>query len=521
MKLIRLASFSTSTDEPTWSTNFNEDILIDANSSIALHNVSFETSFNVVVIGADNDTLRFKLKQSDNYTTVSLEHGTYSESNYLEFLADIQTKLNRALTDPASKQLGTSAQVTHNSDGKIEIAFRQSHRMRLGVQVSFTLFNINNIEQTAAGGGAFYYSSQSAQRKPDCTNVLYSAYPLGLGLSVWRCRLYEWVNPGMGQTVQGFTVGLSKHQPSTWVSKGTISADEAGYYIRGRHPNSEYEYSYPSNGGSRFDSSELNIGSGISPVKYDIGSSLNDIVSVRLRGGKIQLVLHQNNVNGDDSNPGTAKVIYEEDYDHQAPYYPYMVIHGLATNIKLTRLEATLDAFVVPNWPAAATDVGDAAVTTINPGNGSFRDTITYIDLMSHRLAAFLGFDPDLLILSDGFDNYEVGFEASKLFEPTILGDNFMVLLRDIPLDSYDGGYPDTAGNAIGKRRNILATIPVTANNGIYNSGVVTYEPSEKTFISVRNQRPQTFRNIRLELLKSDDTPVATTGLSVITLLIK
>ena len=84
--------------------------------------------------------------------------------------------------------------------------------------------------------------------------------------------------------------------------------------------------------------------------------------------------------------------------------------------------------------------------------------------------------------------------------------DNFLVVSDSLPLNSYDastGGYSKES-QKIGKRKNILMTIPVNDNN----SGLVEYESSTPIFIDINNASAVNQKNLNFRLLRSDFSPI-------------
>ena len=98
-------------------------------------------------------------------------------------------------------------------------------------------------------------------------------------------------------------------------------------------------------------------------------------------------------------------------------------------------------------------------------------------------------------------------FIASNLFKSKIENDCFIILLENIPLESYDGYKKG--------RKNILASIP-NPNNG----DIVVYEPNNINYVELNNANQMTLRNIRATVLYQDYTPVRTLGFNVISVLI-
>jgi len=99
--------------------------------------------------------------------------------------------------------------------------------------------------------------------------------------------------------------------------------------------------------------------------------------------------------------------------------------------------------------------------------------------------------------------------------------DNYVVVLDSQKLVSYDCSKPTRANqtrsiDVVGKRANILATIPV--NN---NTGIVEFQANEVLYIDFDNKGETPIRNLRLRVLDKSLQPIPVQGMSVMTLLIK
>ena len=66
-----------------------------------------------------------------------------------------------------------------------------------------------------------------------------------------------------------------------------------------------------------------------------------------------------------------------------------------------------------------------------------------------------------------------------------------------------------------GRRKNIIATIPVNDNEGY-----LEYQPNELVFIDLDLSRPESIKNLNLRVLNKNFDPLVTSGLSIMTLLI-
>ena len=92
--------------------------------------------------------------------------------------------------------------------------------------------------------------------------------------------------------------------------------------------------------------------------------------------------------------------------------------------------------------------------------------------------------------------------------EIQFLADAFIVMLRDLKCESFDG--------LLNKRSNILAVLSAAPSS----SGQVKYEVANLVFIDLNNAQPLTIRNLKVRLLTNDLQPLLVDGMSTMTLLI-
>ena len=255
------------------------------------------------------------------------------------------------------------------------------------------------------------------------------------------------------------------------------------------------------------------------------------------------------------------------DADRNKPLYPYAYFCGDATNAMMGQPSMTLDPFAIENLDGDAykalltPQVGDmyayrgdgpieaqldsgyerssAAIQTELPviNQNIYEDVplpgqITTVTIAKDILR-WLGFSGDDYI---GSGNYTFtphfnaqefsgtfGFEIipEGVFQITN-SDNYVVVVDSHPLVSYDASQSrglllnDVEAAKIGRRINILSTIPVHNNNGF-----VEYRANELVYIDLDNQFKQNIANLRLRVLDKSLNPVTTKGESVMTLLIK
>ena len=127
---------------------------------------------------------------------------------------------------------------------------------------------------------------------------------------------------------------------------------------------------------------------------------------------------------------------------------------------------------------------------------------------LPQSVANYLGFEfPVNTFFASNFTGI---LSADKLFKGTLSNSSFLVLLDNLPIDSYDG--------FIGQRSNILAVVPKEDKSSDH---VVEYEPNNINFIKINNKTKISLRNVDARIIRVDRFAPEMNGLSVITLLVR
>ncbi len=269
--------------------------------------------------------------------------------------------------------------------------------------------------------------------------------------------------------------------------------------------------------------------------------------------------------NGGDQNNDTIP-----EADKNKPLYPYAYFCGAFEHASMSQPSMTLDPFSIdriqPNaYQAFMTpDAGDTDGYEGADGDPVFADEDGYERASAAMQTKLPELDEDywgglpasspiqlvkLTIAKDilrflGFSGPEYTGSGNHTFNPPFNSqqfsgtfgfeiipnnefqiansDNYVVVLDSDPLLSYDASKSqglllnDITASKIGKRLNILATIPVNDNNGF-----VEYEANELVYIDMGNEFPKNISNLRLRVLNKSLGEVDTIGDSVMTLLFK
>jgi len=110
-------------------------------------------------------------------------------------------------------------------------------------------------------------------------------------------------------------------------------------------------------------------------------------------------------------------------------------------------------------------------------------------------------------------NDYDFTITSDDVFGPVVYNKSVVVELLNIELNSYD---------SLKKGRlNILDVVPDDSSNTNNQSNIISYEPNNVNFIKLNYINDVLQRTFRVRLLNKFLKPIKTTGLIVLTLLIK
>jgi len=503
MKLIRLTS---DTNDGRFDNDYNDEIIIPPNSKVALQSLAVLADITGLQINGDNEVIQFEVKTGQT-RTISLNHETYDQHNHHLFLNDLQLQLNQGLVytdgqttanDQAPSELGMQMKVQTSNKGKVNIDIANT-------KYTYTTANLFDTfkENTTAGinktGTPMKLASATATGtgRADSKHGMASINPFTTGCGVFRVKLNTWVDDGSGatSTTSGFEFGLCNSKPDTWDLPDGMPDTVKTFAIRGFQPGTNY-YMKTSNAGAFADS-------GIVPDTVTGNDPDSDILEISIQGKTIKGKIFRQGV-------AVADDIFSVNYDVDSagipvPLFGYMIFHGARDKIEIIDFKFTPDAFAETNLVdyesfEDLTAIGVGA----RPLAARSRNTNKKIDFLSESITSFLGFSNIVNIVK----GVNVTFIAEELFISTIENGALLILLENLPLESYDGFKKG--------RKSILATVP----NTDIGSRIV-YEPNNLNYIELNNANTVSLRNIRAKLLYQDYTPLKTKGFSVLNILIE
>ena len=247
--------------------------------------------------------------------------------------------------------------------------------------------------------------------------------------------------------------------------------------------------------------------------------------------------------------------------------YPYIYINGKTTDIRLDSFNFSIDPWMLPTggeesgnndeWfftgksdtgldngytSSLVNFIGDNMIQFLEEGiyNRWELKKIFKLQLPSNiwHALGFSAFDDSSITL--GGREYPIGSGTipteywttlnADTLPMSYLSDNYMVVSDSLALDSYDASKSNydkeisnisasiTKAEKLGRRKNILMTIPVNDNT----TGIVEFETNTPIFIDLNNAEPINQRNLNFRVLRKDFTPISqANSTALMTILIK
>ena len=472
MKLIRLYSQN---PKGIFDNEFNEDIIIEPYSKIALQSFSAQIDTEEMTIDSQNDYMQFKIVDtSPDFKGFHIDHGTFNSSNYGTLFSDISLKMNR-LMDNATNELGRQWRIGDNVSNK-----HVNFSLKLGTYVSpestdakvVPLVGKVNCVGTQAG---IFNRNGGIETRNDA--FLYIRSPNCKGASSFRARLYN--NPASG-IAQGFVLAYLASPPDRNITE--IDPQDILYGIRMVGIGERYKYI---RNGVEIAHSTLNA------QVAGTNNKDNDYLSIDTSRGSISLNVYR----GD-----TKHELFTDVYNHIKDLFPVLIFVG-DSNFRVNAIKFTSDPFYnIVNVPVNETELG-----TIIPSGGA-QTAIKTLQFADADLAKFFGFKKTEYKSPNPVYEYDFVSEAS--FQPSDFSDSYIIEMLNLNIDAYDGWNK--------QHKNILATI--TQADVIRER--LTYSANFPIFLNLLTPTRLLLRRISARLLREDFSAVNLTGFSQITIII-
>ena len=515
MKLVRI---TTDDQLAVFETKFNEDIVLEPNSQMALSNASFDTVFKNLEIDANNDTIKYKIRVADE-KTIQLNHGTYtsSETDTNDMMAQLENKFNEGLTF-AGGEIGASfrvnnTDVNHPTQGKVSFFCRRANYATITSDFEFTNGAAINKDNGVTKRALFQQSG--ADRANDQCKVL-GIELFAQGCAIVRTKIRSLVDNG--SVDNGFRMWLTDNTVDTISGNDDVKTENTKLYLQVAPKAGDtdtFKYSHSVNGAVLVDSAKdvlsHAIAGGGDPSNDgagDVANSNNDIIEFRQQSGNLSIFLYRN---GQAASEEIAVIAYDYTTAGNNRLYFGMSFQGQKANTSVEALKVSFDPFAPPvSRTYEATVLDDLEVSAGLPPptpNQRIAPATFEVTIDSVELRDYLGFENQVNTSALLYQSQILG---DYLFTANLMNDSFVFELLNIDIESYD--------SFSGGQRNILKVIPAAGSDA---DTTIDYEASNLVFVDLRNKYPITLRNIKARILRNDLEPIVVRGMSVCTLLIR
>lgn len=568
MKLVRLST----DNDGVFASAFQNDMTIAPQSQMALLNLTFQTNIGtfITIPPATNITVKTDDDLVVSSNLVTFPENSYSVSEIETFYKDVQHTFNSALKNDNSRGAGDKSyngvcsgmRIGTTDAGIKTIEYRYAPFINPITSFANVIANsmqwyneyitptvtgnegqkvteiTKNVARSATDGRAYKVLPLNGRRLND-------------GSALFTARVANSVDNSSGQQDNGFGIGLSRTNLGVnFNNEADIPPAQRDFEIRFNRMGETYKY---------IDNLGDEIDSFIQPARVESATfpdvKEHDILFMEVSGGVLQMGVIQ-----DGGATATRRVFKETNITSGEELYPYLYIRGASTDVKVDMFNYSID----PWLPAIGGDergndrwqiTGAEDTAFFNGyqdvlGQAPMNTAITQVDqsdrfdpaqnikssfIIPNVILRGLGFTrptgTGLLIIKKNISRSQpVPFWAriyGDALPSVYTSDNFIMESMSLPLDSFDASktaYPDEpvfvnpASDKIGRRKNILMTIPVNNNT----SGLVEYESSTPIFVDINNAEEINTKNLNFRILNKDFSPIVQADESAIaTILIK
>ena len=505
-----------------FNNNFNSDLVLKPDSQIALQNISIDTVDVGLTIDAENSTVKWRITDdNDEDNEFEIAFGEYSSANYKTLTTALtngfngSTEFDMSTTAPELLKyyLGVEWESTLNvAEGSVlDIGYQIGELYWPGFINASPNVESEEIdddrETISLVAPDNDYGSLSLEKAITSTKYLSK----GCGCVRSQGMLIDNNGAGFQQNGNGFIVGLTNKvidDPTTLV----IGDIKYGIWYS-IFDTVQRRYRVVVDG-------VVSTNATTQPI-YTQADPTNDIQEVMINGDQIFFNIYQNGIEqpvllNDDAGVGLGNA-------GVVPYsgeklYPVLVLFSGDDFVSVDNWIATESQYqnkpTVPN--AYYPDFGHALQPETQDGNTSLSEiSNNYLEFETGIVAEFLGFDSRFNgPINSGPTNItkrttrDFLFEAEKKFNPAYFADSFLVELKNISLDSYDG--------LVQQRKNVLAYISHSDADGTFN-----YEVNNPIYIDLNNKTDILLRNLEANLLYGDYSEFAIQSDASMTLLVK
>jgi len=481
MKLIRL---TTESRDGIFDVDFNDQIIIPADSKIALQSCSVQADGGKITINADNNEISYTLgSNSFDGGTIRLASETYFRDQVDSLFLDIKDKFNEdtlwTYTKANRRQLGVEWEVTTNNDNKVVIEYKRGDNKE---HLETWRYDDTFIQRDNGVWNKQTLIGKSANND----SVAYQEYFLSRGNGFFRTQIHTLATTAGTVLENGFIIGLSSKDLAS-ASVEDFNDNDINYGIHAVFNGATLEY-YTIEDGIFTLSSENGVYNGA-------GDSTNDYIELMINGGNINFNVYH------DADAGEPTELEDPSlYELNQKLYPFLIFRGDSTEASCNNVRLTASPY-----DKVPTGIHDNL--GLNPPDPVSNTDSNFLQFQSITLANYLGYNNERIPRSGVISASTYSYVADRKFTGKINADNFLIDMMNISLDSYDG--------FVNQRKNILAVVPQSDSNDL-----IIYEPNTQNFIDLNNKTELNLRNIKCRFLNTDYTPFNMIGLASITILV-
>ena len=516
MRLIRLyKDYNTQIPDGTvanFNNNFQADIVLKPNSQIALLNIAIDKVNPTLTIDNENNLIVWNLTDEFEAQGLTQEFsiavGDYTQNNIDTLITSLQSGFNNTTdfvdTDVDLRYyLGVEWQVSIDDTKKFRIEYRIGNLYWTELGKLNIATNVTNVA-VDANRSTWHINTPTGYASASFEKSVISNNYIARGCGCVRSQVMLCDNNGLGAVESdGYIMALITDATKTPANLA-LSDIKYGIHYTLTDPGAIREYWVILNG--------VRYGPATLAPQYTQGSTNNDIQEIMIRGSQIVFNIYQSggaagdpdelNVDGGIALPSSGVVTYTAGQK----LYPVMVFHSGQDYLSVDNFINTESHYgQTPSLTATNPTFGFAA----EPTRGELG--MNELEFETTEVAEWFGFDNRYngpYPSGPGGGKRAFSYIGDNIFDPVYYNDNFLVELKNISLDSYDG--------LRSQRKNVLAFISKLDETGQFN-----YETNTPIFIDLNNRKEILLRTVEANLLYGDYGEFTIQSDGSMTLLIK
>ena len=467
MKLIRLYTEGGA----VFDNFFNEDLIIEKQSKIALDMVSAEIASPFLDINSENDLITYKLGENE-YLAIFPE-GRYDNTNINDLFTGTTSNLNRSL--PYENQLiglqwrlseidkKTNMQLQYGKEYIPLINGKTSNEQYFQCDILGEEPEPEYIQRTAGTVGSLdsYYTVNTANCK---------------GSNTLRCQINE-----LGDLNKGLIIGYVENAailPNT----PFIELTSIKYGIQLVNDGTRYNYI--------LDGTET-------PSTNNYVPQQGDYLDLQSFDGKMKYVVYR----GDDEQPEN---IFETSYDHITNLYPVIIFIGTNEIGSVQYFGDSYSYGSFKNKKYSRQSLGDIPEAFVIPTKREITLLLSVANALGYNNNIY---ESEINGVSVSEEN--TNFIADNNLTLVDYSESYYIEMLNINLDSYDGFTK--------QRKNILDNI---AQISLVNERLL-YTANYPKFLNINNSQDMSLRRIKARIVKEDGSEPLIKGIAILSILVK